>query len=92
VPFDELPKPNLEDLPRRVDRTVAAQLLTKYFFRVSHRTLERWPLTWRQLNGRSHCETVELFRIAEAMLRAAPSVAGGRRWGKPPAGGAAAAP
>jgi len=71
--------PDLDELPVRVPRDVAAQLLTRYFFETSPRTLERWPLRWRRLNGRAHCETRELFALAEAMLSAAPVIAGGSR-------------
>lgn len=70
--------PDLADLPRRCDRRTAATLLTQYFFRTSPRTLERWPLSWRLLNGRAHCETEELFQVAESMLARAPCIRGGR--------------
>ena len=67
--------------PIRVDRETAAQLLNKHYFKVSARSLERWSLTWRILNGRAHCETVDLFEIAETMLSDAPPVIGGRKVG-----------
>jgi hypothetical protein len=70
--------PDLSNLPVRVDRETAAKLLTKYYFRVSPRSLERWTLVWRFVNGRAHCETAALFAIAESMLAAAPAVMGGR--------------
>jgi hypothetical protein len=70
--------PDLNELPVRVDRETAAKLLTKYYFRVSPRSLERWALAWRSVNGRAHCETADLFAIAEGMLAAAPAVMGGR--------------
>ena len=70
--------PDLNELPVRVDRETAAQLLTRYYFRTHRRTLERWPISWKVLNGRAHCETAELFSIAESMLAQAPSVMGGR--------------
>ena len=57
--------PDLSELPVRVDRETAAKLLTKYYFRTHRRSLERWPLAWRLLNGRAHCETAELFAVAE---------------------------
>jgi hypothetical protein len=41
--------------------------------------VERWPVAWRQLNGRAHAETAELFAHAESMLTAAPVIMGGRR-------------
>jgi hypothetical protein len=70
--------PDLSELPVRVDRETAAQLLTKYYFRTHRRTLERWPISWKLLNGRAHCETAQLFAIAESMLAQAPSIMGGR--------------
>jgi hypothetical protein len=75
----EVPKPNLADLPVRVDRETGAKLLSRYFFQISPRSLERWPVAWRRLNGRAHAETVELFTIAEAMVTAAPPVMGGHK-------------
>jgi hypothetical protein len=69
----------LTDLPVRVPRDEAAQLLCKYFFKTHKRSLERWPLAWRLLNGKAHCETAELFALAESMLAASPAVIGGRR-------------
>lgn len=71
--------PDLSELPVRVSREAAAKLLSRYFFEVSPRSLERWPVAWRQLNGRAHGETAELFAHAESILAAAPVVMGGRR-------------
>lgn len=71
--------PNLSDLPRRVDRRRAAELVTRHHFPVSHRTLEVWPLTWRHVNGYAVCDTAELFAVAQAKLDAAPPIRGGRR-------------
>jgi hypothetical protein len=71
--------PDLGELPVRVPRDAAAKLVSQYFFQVSPRSMERWPMRWRRLNGRSHCETSELFAIAGAMLAAAPPVMGGKR-------------
>jgi hypothetical protein len=70
--------PDLSEFPVRVDRETAAKLLTKYYFRTHRRSLERWPLAWRLLNGRAHCETAELFALAEAKLANAPPVMSGR--------------
>jgi hypothetical protein len=74
----DIPRPSLTDLPVRVDRETGAELLSKYFFKISPRTLERWPLAWRRLNGKAHCETSQLFAIAQDMLAAAPPVMAGR--------------
>jgi len=74
--------PDLAQLPVRVPRETAAALLSRYYFEVSPRTLERWPLKWRRLNGRAHCETGQLFAVAESILATAPAVLGGRRVGR----------
>jgi hypothetical protein len=66
-----VPQSDLDKLPVRVPRNVAAELVTRYYFKTSPRTLERWPLTWRKLNGRAHCYTHDLLAIAEAMLAGA---------------------
>ena len=72
-------RPNLAELPTRVTREDAAELLTMHFFKTSPRTLERWPLAWRRLNGKAHCETSELFAVAESMLSNAPVIMGGKQ-------------
>jgi hypothetical protein len=82
---DELPSPNLLQLPVRVERATGAELVTRYFFKVSPRSLERWPVTWQYLNGKAHCETRELFHVAESMVAAAPILRGCRRLREPAA-------
>lgn len=73
------PDPNLADLPRRVDRRGAAEIITKNYFPVSARTLERAPLTWRHVNGKAICETAEALEWARAKLDGAAPIRGGRR-------------
>jgi hypothetical protein len=68
-------------LPCRVDRKTGADLVTRFLFPVSHRTLEAWPLTWRRVNGKAVCETAELLAVAQAKLDAAAPIRGGRRTG-----------
>lgn len=62
----------LETLPPRVPRKQAAELVTQNFFYVEHRSMERWPISWRRLGGKSHCETLELFATAQRMVDSAP--------------------
>ncbi len=64
----------LQDLPARVPRDIAAALVTRYFFRVSKRSLERWPVSVRLLNGRAHVETAELFDVAQRIIDQAPRI------------------
>jgi hypothetical protein len=71
----------LESLPPNVDRRTGADLLSRHLFPVSHRTLEAWPLPTRRVNGKAVVPTVELFRIAHAMLAASPVIMGGRHRG-----------
>lgn len=65
-----------EKLPVRVGRRVAAEIVTDLFFPVSHRTLERWPLKWRRVNGRSLVETSVLLAEAQRRVDEAPEVMG----------------
>ena len=64
--------------PVRVPRDIAAKLVTQYYFTVSSRTMERWPVSWRSLNGKAHVETPELFEAAQQMLDRSPLIRGGR--------------
>jgi hypothetical protein len=69
--------PDLNELPVRVPRDKAAKLISRYFFEVSPRSMERWPLVWRRVNGKAHCETADAIAVAKAMLDAAsPSIGG----------------
>ena len=58
-------------LPRHVDRRTAAEIVSRHYFPINSRTLERWPLTWRMINGRGVCETSALIGLAQEMLDAA---------------------
>ena len=71
--------PDVKTLPAGVDRRAGAEVVGRFYFPVSHRTLEAWPLSWRRVNGKAVCETAELFAVAQAKLDAAPPVRGGRR-------------
>jgi hypothetical protein len=71
--------PNLKNVPRRVDRRAAAELVTNSFFPISHRTLEKAPLSWRHLNGKALVDTAELLAWAAAKVAASTPIRGGRR-------------
>ena len=68
----------LHALPRRIDRRLAAQVVSDHFFPVSPRTLERWPLTWRRINGRALADTEELLAEAQRRVDAASAIRGGQ--------------
>lgn len=69
---------DLSELPVRVTRDRAAELVTHHYFEASARTLERWPLAWQRINGKAHCLTSELSACAEGMLASAPRVMSGQ--------------
>lgn len=71
--------PDLSTLPVNVDRRTGAELVTRYFFPISRRTLERWPLAGRAVNGRLVFPTADLFAHARALMDAAPPIHGGKR-------------
>ena len=64
-----------------MERRTAANLVTQYFFPVSHRSLESWPLPTRLVNGKAISPTVEVFKVAYLKLVAAPLIMGGRHGG-----------
>ena len=71
--------PDFTKLPTRVDRRTGAELLTRYMFPVSHRTLEAWPLQTVRVNGRALYDTRGLFEFARQKLANAPVMMGGRK-------------
>ena len=66
-----------EVFPVRVSRRTAAQIVTVHYFPVSYRTLERWPVTWRRINGRALVDTGELLAEAQRRVDLAPAIRGG---------------
>ena len=73
--------PDLTKLPVRMTREAGAALVTRFYFKVSPRSLERWPIPWRRLNGKAHGETVDLVRHAEAVVVIYPATMGGHAGG-----------
>ena len=68
----------LNALPARVDRLSGAALISFHLFPISPRTLERWPVTWRRINGRALAETDELLAEAQRRVDSAPAIRGGQ--------------
>jgi hypothetical protein len=78
--FLELPpEPDPSKLPRYGDRRLLAQIHHRYWGPVSARTLEKWPLVWRILNGRAISEVRPFLIEAQRRFDAAPAILGGRR-------------
>lgn len=76
--MNRLPDDILNELPARVDRSTGARLITRFHFPISPRTLERWPINWRKINGRALADTSELLEEAQRRVDASPSIRGGQ--------------
>lgn len=74
VVIDEI----LKGVPVRVDRRTGAALISQHFFPISPRTLERWPIAWRRLNGRALAKADELLSEAQRRVDTAPAIRGGQ--------------
>jgi hypothetical protein len=62
------------DLPRFSTLKTGAQLVTRLYFPVSPRTIEKWPVAFQIINGRRSVKTAELIAHAESMIADAPPV------------------
>jgi len=51
----------------------------RYGVPLSARTIERWPLTWRYMNGEAIADVDEFDAECERRLNATPAIRGGRR-------------
>jgi hypothetical protein len=69
----------LRTLPANVTRRVGAEIITKHVFPISHRSLERWPLPTKFVNGKATAPTIELLAQAWARFSAAPILMSGQR-------------
>ena len=65
-------------LPARLDRRAGAALISQHLFPISPRTLERWPVTWRRINGKALVDTSELLAEAQRRVDIAPAIRGGQ--------------
>jgi hypothetical protein len=65
------PRPDLSNLPANVDRKVGAELVTRYYFPTSPRSLERWPVPVVVVNGKAIGSTAAYFAHAQSLLDAA---------------------
>jgi len=50
---------------------------------MSHRTLEKWPLSWRRINGRATAPVAEFIAEAERRLEDAAETRGGKQGATP---------
>jgi hypothetical protein len=65
------PRPTLSEHPVNVDRKTAAELVSKFYFRTSPRSLERWPVPVVVVNGKATGSTAAYFAHAQSLLDAA---------------------
>ena len=61
-----------QPLPKFADKVTGAAIITHLYFRVSPRTLERWPVTVRRPNKAAIYTVDELLEFAERKMREAP--------------------
>lgn len=57
-----------QPIPRNTDRRTLAAIISHELFPISPRTIERWPLVVRKVNGRAVSKTCEAMALAEAKL------------------------
>ena len=69
---------DLAGLPPRVTRQQAAEILNDFYFKISPRSLERWPIAWRLINGRAHGDLADIIAHADSMVDSAPIIMGGQ--------------
>jgi len=69
----------LETLPEYQDRRDAAKTICGQLFKVSHRSLEVWPVPTRIVNGRASGKTADWLREAWRRTNSGPLVMGGRQ-------------
>lgn len=60
-----------QPLPIYANRKTLAAIITHNFFPISHRTLERWPLTARRPNKSVVYNVAEALEYAEQQLQSA---------------------
>jgi hypothetical protein len=80
LPDDFIPifRQVLGQLPAFPDRKTFAIEFSRHVAKLSHRTVEAWPLTTRRIFGRACPEARELLEMAFRKMLDAPAVRGGR--------------
>lgn len=79
IALDLPPEPDPDRMPIRYgSRDQLAKIHHKYYGPLSPRSLERWSLGWRIVNGRSVASVRHFLAEAEKRFSAAPVIRGGR--------------
>lgn len=66
--------PDFNALPAYVGRADGAELIRTYYFPISPRSLERWPVATRHVNGRVVISTHDLLGEAKRRFDEAPVI------------------
>ncbi|WP_426957995.1 hypothetical protein [Muricoccus radiodurans] len=77
LPAPEPVEPDLSALPVNADRRKGAELVTRFYFPVSPRTIERWRLPSRVVGGKAIYSTAALLAYARGKMNAAPVIMSG---------------
>ena len=64
------------NLPVRMNRRMAAEVISHLYFPVKPRTLEKWTIKWTIVNGQALAETEEILTFAATKLANAVSLRG----------------
>ena len=67
-------------LPRFADRKATADIISHFYFPVSSRTIETWPLKVRRPNRAAVLEVAEAMALAEQKLENAVTYKQGGSW------------
>jgi hypothetical protein len=76
--LDLPPEPDPDRMPiMNGDKIQLAEIYDRYFGKLSPRTLERWPITWRKVNGRNVSSVRDFLALSKRMFESAPLIRGG---------------
>jgi hypothetical protein len=68
----------IDAMPKKIDRPDGADLVTKYVFPTTAKTVKSWPLPWECPNGKAVAPPA--MYLAYALLKARRASTGNARW------------
>ena len=76
--LDLPPEPDPDRMPiAHGDKIQLAEIHNRYFGKLSPRSLERWPIVWRKVNGRNVSSVREFLALSKRRFESAPLIRGG---------------
>ena len=76
--LDLPPEPDPDRMPiMHGDKDQLAQIHNRYFGKLSPRSLERWPINWRKVNGRNVSSVRDFLELSKRRFEGAPLIRGG---------------